>query len=201
MRQKWFLAVLLVGFAVATAGCSSPPQADIDAATAAIGEAASAGAGEYAADSLKSAEDARAALEAELKVQEEKFALFRSYTKTAELAAAAKAAGEKAGQDAMAGKEAAKNAASAVIEEAKTALTEAQALLEKAPRGKGTQADLEAMKADLTAAATSIGEAEASFAAERYLDARAKAEAAKTAATTVTTAVQQAIDARRGVPR
>jgi hypothetical protein len=198
MRQKWFVAMLLVGFGVVAAGCASPPQADIDAAKAALQQATSAGASEYAADSLKAAQDANAALEAELKVQQDKFSMFRSYSKAAELATAAKLAGEKAQQDAVAGKEAAKTAASAAIDEAKTALAQATDLLSKAPKGKGTAADLEALKTDLTGAESTIGEATTAFTAERYLDAKAKAEAAKTAAGNVTAAVEAAIAAKKG---
>jgi len=198
MRQKLMVILLVVGVGAVAAGCSKPPQADIDAATAAIQKASSAGATEYAADSLKAAQDAQAALEAELKVQADKFSMFRSYTKATELAAAAKAAGDKAEQDAMAGKEQAKNEATALIEEAKTMLAQAQEMLSKAPKGKGTQADLEALKVDLTGAETAIGEAESAFAAERYLDAKAKAEASKTASGNVIAAIEAAIAARSG---
>ena len=56
-----------------------------------------------AAESLKAAQDARAALDVELTAQEGKW--FKSYDKTKELAVAAKAAGDKAAADAVAGKE------------------------------------------------------------------------------------------------
>ena len=198
MRQKLMVILLVVGVGAVAAGCSKPPQADIDAATAAIQKASSAGATEYAADSLKAAQDAQAALEAELKVQADKFSMFRSYTKATELAAAAKAAGDKAEQDAMAGKEQAKNEATRLIEEARAMPAQAKEMLPRAPKGKGTQADLEARKVDLTGAETAIGEAESAFAAERYLDAKAKAEASKTASGSVTAAVEAAIAARSG---
>ena len=58
---------------------------------------------------LKAADEARAALDAELKVQDGKW--FKSYDKTKELAAAAKAAGDKAAADAVAAKEKAEAAA------------------------------------------------------------------------------------------
>jgi hypothetical protein len=198
MRKMWLVGVLAVGLAVVAAGCAAPPQADIDAVKVSADKAATAGAAEYAADSLKAAQDAQAALEAELKVQADKFTLFRSYTKATELAGAAKTAAEKAEQDAVAGKEKAKNEATALIEEAKTALTAAQEMLAKAPKGKGTAADLEAMKADLAGAEISINDANTAMGAERYLEAKAKAEAAKNVAGTVSAAVQAAIDARKG---
>jgi len=97
-----FLAIAL-GLAIAVTGCASPPNADVDAAKAAVDKAASERAGLYAAESLKAAQDARADLDAELKAQEDKW--FKSYDKTRELAGAAKAAGDKAAADAVAAKE------------------------------------------------------------------------------------------------
>lgn len=194
MRKTIGIVVLMLGLAVMVSACSSPPQPAIDAAKAALDAAGTAGAGEYAAESLKAAQDAQAALEAELKAQEGKW--FASYTKAAELAAAAKTAAEKAATDAAAGKEKAKADATTAIEEAKALLTEAQALLDKAPKGKGTAADIEVMKTDLATAGTTITEAEGSLGGERFLDAKAKAEAAKAAASTVKTAVEAAMAAK-----
>ena len=153
MRNLKFL-VLTLGLALTVAACGAPPQADIDAAKAAMDSAVTAGAGDYAAASMKAVEDAQAALDAELKAQEGNW--LKSYTKAKELAAAVKTAGEKAAADAAAGKETAKNEATAAIGEVKTLLTDAQALLDKAPKGKGTAADIEAMKTDLATAGTAI---------------------------------------------
>ena len=97
------LRTIAVGLAVITVGCASPPSADVDAANAAVDKASSQGGGRYAAASLKSAQDARAALDAELKVQEGKW--LKSYDKAKELAVTAKVAGDKAAADAVAGKE------------------------------------------------------------------------------------------------
>lgn len=196
MRANVKMCVVVLGLAVAAAGCGAPPKADIDAAKAALDQATAAGAGEYAAQSLKAAQDAQAALDAELKAQEGKW--FASYDKAKELAAAAKAAGEKAVADASAGKQQAKADATAAIDEAKSLLTEAQGLLDKAPKGKGSAADIEAMKGDLATAGTAITDAEAALTAERFVDAKAKAESAKATATTVKTAVEAAMAARKG---
>src|SRR5262247_4022333 len=93
-RATWFL--LVVGLLAMVVGCSKPPQAEIDGATAALSAAKSAEAGEYAAESLSKAEDAMNAVNAELKVQEEKMALFRSYEKTTELVSQATQEANKA---------------------------------------------------------------------------------------------------------
>jgi len=105
MRVIVPLRAIALGLAVTVAGCASPPNADVDAAKAAIDKATTDRADQYAADSLKVAQDARAALDAELKAQESKWV--KSYDKTKELAIAAKAAGDKASADAVAGKAAA----------------------------------------------------------------------------------------------
>lgn len=195
MRIRAGLMMLVLGLAVTLVACATPPTADIDAAKTAISGAEAAGAAEYAADSLKAAQDAQAALDAELKAQEANW--MKSYDKAKELAAAAKAAGEKATTDATAGKEKAKADASAAIDAAKAALTEAQDLLAKAPKGKGTAADLEAMKTDLETAAATITEAEGALANVKYLDALAKAESANAAAGTVKAAVEAAMAAKK----
>ena len=85
--------------------------AEVDAARAAVDRAAADRGGQYAAESLRAAQDARSALDAELKAQEAKWV--KSYDRTRELAAAAKAAGDRAAADAVAGREKAEAAAAA----------------------------------------------------------------------------------------
>jgi len=195
--RKMMAVLPLVFVLVLMAGCAKPPQDSITAAMSAM-DAAKPLASEYAPASLQAAEDAQAALNAELKAQQDKFALFRSYKKTDELVADLKAKSDKAAADAAAGQDQAKNDATAAITAATTALNDATALLEKAPKGKGTQADLEAMKADLTAAASTINDANAAMASAKYKDAKAKADAAASSAANVSSQVQAAMEAKKG---
>jgi TonB family protein len=103
MRVRSGIVILVLGLAVAAVGCGAPPTADIEAAKTAATNAIAAGARDYAVVSLKAAEEAQAALDAELKLQEGKW--FKSYDKAKELATAAKAAADKAAAEAVAGKE------------------------------------------------------------------------------------------------
>jgi len=103
MRITVKVGTIILGLAISVMGCASPPSADVDAAKASLDKAATARADQYAAASLKAAQDAQTALDVELKAQEGKW--FKSYGKTRELAVAAKAAGDKAAADAVAGKE------------------------------------------------------------------------------------------------
>ena len=102
MRVIVRFRAIALGLAITVTGCASPPNADVDAAKASLDKAATDRAGQYAAESLKAAQDAQAAVDVELKAQEGKW--FKSYDKTKELAVAAKAAGDKAAADAVAGK-------------------------------------------------------------------------------------------------
>ncbi len=123
MRVNVRFWAIALGLAITVTGCASPPNADVDAAKAALDRADTDRAGQYAAESLKAAQDARAALDAELKAQEGNW--FKSYDKTKELAVAAKAAGDKAAVDAIAGKE--KADAVAIKEKADAAAARAKA--------------------------------------------------------------------------
>jgi hypothetical protein len=69
LRLRAFaIQAVAVGLAITVVGCGGPPPtAEVDSAKAAIDKATSDGAGRYAADSLKAADDARAALDAEPK--------------------------------------------------------------------------------------------------------------------------------------
>ena len=109
MRAIVGFGAIALGLAITVAGCASPPSADVDAAKASLDRAVADHADQYAAESLKAAQDARAALDAELKAQEGKW--FKSYDRARQLAIGAKAAGDKAAADALAGKAAADAAA------------------------------------------------------------------------------------------
>jgi hypothetical protein len=194
-KNLWFGLVLIAGL-ILVAGCAKPPQMDIDAATAAIEGAKTAEAAEYAPRALASAQDAATAVSDELAVQQKKFALFRSYKKAKELCAAAKAAGEQAAQTAATEKEKARQEATALIEQSKVALTEAKDMLAKAPRGKGSQADIKALESDLAAAEMALVEVDNVFASGKYLQAKARANAAMQQIQNVKNAIQAAIDAR-----
>ncbi len=113
MRVIAGFQAIALGLALTVTGCAAPPAAEVDAAKAAVDTAVTNGADQYAAESLKAAQDARAALDAELAAQEAKW--FKSYDRAKELATAAKAAGDKAAADALAAKQQADAAAAKEI--------------------------------------------------------------------------------------
>ena len=66
------VCAIVLGCAIVVTSCASPPAADVDG-QAALEKANTDGAGKYAAASFKAAQDSQAALDAELKLQEEKW--------------------------------------------------------------------------------------------------------------------------------
>jgi hypothetical protein len=197
MRKFVISGLGLALLALVASGCSKPPETEIAAVNTSLQSATTAGAGEYAPESLAAAESAKRDLDAELKVQQEKFALFRSYDKSKQLAATAKSAADKAAADAAAGKTRAKEEATQLAGEAKTAIEEVKAMIEKAPRGKGSQADIAAMKSDLAGIEASLSEIDSAMAEERYLQAKAKAEAAKQNVEQIRNEILQAMEATK----
>ena len=170
---------VLVGAALLSVACAKEPTDAVNAAKSALEAAKAAGASDYAPAALAAADTASAALEAELKAQAEKFSLTRSYTKTAEIAVAAKTAADEAAAAAVTGKEQMKAEATTLIAGVRGSIDSAKAMLAKAPKGKGSAADLEAMNADVAGVEASLGEMDAAMNAGNYKDAKVKAEAAK----------------------
>ena len=177
--KRILLVPALAGVALLSVACAKEPTDALNAAKAAFEAAKTAGASDYAAPALAAAETASAALDAELKAQAEKFALTRSYTKAAELAAAAKTAADQAAAAAVTGKEQMKAEATTLIAGVRGSVDAAKQALAKAPKGKGSAADLEAMAADVAGVETALGDMDAAMTAGNFKGAKAKAEAAK----------------------
>jgi len=187
--RKALYAVMVIAL-LGLIACAKPPQADIDAAKQALQAAKAAEAAIYAPESLKAATDKEAALDQELATQQNKF--FKSYKLTAQIVGELKQLAEKAKTDAAAGKEKAKAEAEAAIAAAEQGNLLAVETLKLAPKGKGSQADIAAMQGDLDAATKTIEEAKADMTAEKYLDAKSKADNAKAQAEKVCSDVKAA---------
>ena len=157
--------------------CSEKPLTSLTATEQAIQEARKMGAQDYASETLKLAEDQYQKAQEEIAMQESNFALMRNYTTAEELLSKARTDAEKAVADANLGKLQAKSEAEAAIMLARTTLSEARTLLAQAPRGKGTQADLQALNGDLEAADSINAELELALGKEDYLGVKAKAQA------------------------
>jgi hypothetical protein len=189
MRNKKIalLGVAVLALTLAT-GCAKPPQVEIDAVKASL-SSVEADASKYAADAWNKAQQAVNAVSAEVEAQANKFALFRSYTKTKELNTAATQAINEAKDAAATAKEAAKTAANDSLAAAKTALdaaNTAMADLAKCRRQpKDFKKDMELMKGNYDGLAAQVAGVESAIASEDYLGAKAQAESLKASVDTL----------------
>lgn len=173
-------------------GCAKQPGQEMDAADAAIQAVVDAKGNLYAAEELnKLKSDLQAAMD-EINAQSKKF--FKKYGPAKEMLAKVAADAEAVKAEIPGRMEAARLEAETVIGEAMAAWEKAKALLGKAPTGKGTKADIEAMKSDLAGLEAVMAEAQGAFEAEDYLGARDQAMAVKDQAAVISEQVQAAID-------
>jgi len=190
--KKLGVLILAFGLLAFLVGCAEKPQKEIDATTAAMNAVITEGLGKYAPEDEKKLKDAMTALNEELKVQEAK--TFKDFDKTKQMLADLNKniADMKAALPAK--KEKAKQAAMAAMDAAKAAIDEAKALLAKAPKGKGTAADIEALRGDVKGAEDMLAEVQGLIAKEDYNQAVSKANAVKEKAAGVAGQVKQALE-------
>jgi hypothetical protein len=184
--------------ALATVACSQPPSELITEARHMENEAMVVGAKEYSPDAFDAVTESRVALEAEMAAQAERWSARRSYKQAEVLASAYRAAGEEAVKQAEVAREEAHAKATAMITDGRAALEEVRSLLAVAPVGKGSAADLAAMRGDLDAAQAALDEAEEDVTSSLFMEASASATSAREMIEGVRNAVEAARALRRG---
>ncbi|MDR4459539.1 MAG: DUF4398 domain-containing protein [Nitrospirales bacterium] len=173
--------------------CAEKPIQGTDSALQALQAAKQAGAAEYAPESLRVAEDEYQKAQEEITAQDDTFVMTRNYDVASAILVKVIADAEKAKTEAITSKQALKSGAEGAVVLAKTSLEEAKNQLAQAPTGKGTQADLQALRGDLQAAETTLAEIDAIMAMEDYIGVKAKAESVQALASRVNEQVAQAI--------
>ncbi len=198
MRKALLAISLVLGFTILLAGCASAPTQEINASKAAIAAIQTDDVRTYAPESLKAAEDELNKALADVQAQDNKFGLSRDYKQASTMLKSAQDLAEKAKNDAQVAKAKAKSDAETTIAALPQTIEEAKKALAKAPRGKDTKADLEAMQNDLKLAEEALGEANTAMAQSKYSDALAKAESAKSKATGIIDQVAKAQEKAKG---
>jgi len=176
MSKRLSVIVLASFVLLVLAGCSKPPEMEMQKANAAFDAAKTAEAEAYVPDAYRAAMDTLNAAMAMKQEQDGKFALFRSYGKCKALFVKAEEMANQVATQAAAEKERVKAEVSNLLTEAKAALDSAEVALKKAPKGKGTKADIELIESELTATRTAFDDANADFNAGKYLVARGKVQ-------------------------
>jgi len=191
MQQRQTLAFLALAVLLVT-GCAKPPAEQIEAAEKAVKEAQLSGAATYTAEEYAKLEGTLAALKKEVEDQDGKFALFRDYGKAEQLAASAKADGERVKSEAAKKKEEAKAAALQAQQVAQEAVKSTLDLVAKAPVGKD-RAALEAIKNDADALKASLNQVQIAIDKEDYPAAQAQAKAIHDKSQAVSAEIQNAL--------
>ncbi len=180
LRKNVALTMGALALAVLAAGCAKVPQQALDAASAAMNGADAAEAPKYADAEWSAAQEAMNAAQAEIQVQNEKFALFRSYKKAEELIATAQGAADQAREAAVAGKERARMEAESALGTAQASLDRAAALLTELGgcrrKPKGFAADMEVLKGNLDGLTGQVASIQSAIDAEDFFGAKAQAD-------------------------
>ena len=170
--MKYMKALIPVVLVLAVAACAKPPQADIDAARAAVAAAAkNADVVAYAPDTLRSAQDKLAQMGTELAA--------KHYDKVKSLALDARAMAGTALTDAVRNKEKVLADAASLIAALKKALPDVGRKLASAKRVRGIKLDFGAVTARLGAAKTALAEADKDLSGGNFAAALQKATEAQ----------------------
>ena len=186
--------VFVLGFFVAFlfTSCGKQPTQEISQAEAAVNDAIKEGADVYAKEELKKLQDDLAAAMEEVNTQGKK--VFKKYGNAKKMLLQVKTDAEALKATIPAKKEEAKNDALKALDEAKVAVEEAKALLAKAPKGKGTKADIEAFTADLKGLEDMLTEVQQGIDTEDYFGATDKAKIIKEKAISISDQIKAAIE-------
>lgn len=200
MVRKYFMLSLGVVLMLAlVSGCAKAPQEAVDAAKAALETAKQAEADRYLADEFKAAQDSLNAALAEIETQNSKFALTRNYDKAAKLLEAATSLANSANSKVAAKKDEVKAQAEQLMGDLQKGLTDAKALLKKAPKGKEGREALEAIQSELTTVETSLTEVTTLLTNGDFLSAKDKLTAGLQKVQQITDELNQAIAKKRGM--
>ncbi|MCW5783990.1 MAG: DUF4398 domain-containing protein [Nitrospirales bacterium] len=191
--QSLKTGTLVLLFGTILMACAEKPIQGTDSALQALQAAKQAGAEKYAPESLRVAEDEYQKAQEEIAAQDDSFVITRNYDTANAILVNVVADAEKAKTEAIASRQLVKTEAEGAVVLAKTSLEEAKNQLAQAPTGKGTQADLQALRGDLQAAETTFAEIDAIMAMEDYIGVKAKAESVQALAARVNEQVAQAI--------
>ncbi len=188
MIMKHAKVFLPIALALVVGACARPPQADIDAARAAVADAAkNADIVAYAPDTLKSAQDKLAQMESELTA--------KHYDKVKALALDARATAGTAANDAARGKEKAQADATALIAALQQALPDAAKKLASAKRVRGITLDFAGLTKELSDAQAALVDADKDLTDGNFASALQKATAVQAQLSAGEKAVGDAVQA------
>jgi len=190
--MKKAIKLLLVSIATATllSACAEKPDAELGAAKSAVDAVVSEGAEKYSPDAMQSINRKLEEALTEIKAQDD--VTFSNYSVAKFTLAQVKEEADALKVKVVQRKDELKTAADAALSEAQAVVAEAKALLEVAPQGKGSLADIEAMKSDVVGLETELETVTPQIEAGEYIVATEKAHAVTAMALTISNDVRLA---------
>jgi uncharacterized protein (DUF885 family) len=177
MKNKVLMGLAVIAMVAVLSSCGKKPQAEIDAANAAIEAAKTAEAAVYVPAEFAAVQDSMNAVVADITAKESK--LFKNFKgETTKLANVITLANTVAA-NAATKKEEVKAEAANLLTGIKTVIDENVKLIPKLPRGKEGAAVIEQIKAEVASVDAAVVEAQGLFDKGSYMDALNKVKAAK----------------------
>lgn len=190
--KKIFYVMSIFAAALLFTSCAKPPQAEIDAAKAALEQAKAAQADKYVEADFLAVQDSLNAVLVEVEAQSSK--LFKSYGKAKEKLVVITTQATELVAKTEVRKEEIKTEVAAAQTAVAALLEEDNALLAKAPKGKEGKEAIEAIKLDLAGITASVAEVDGLLASGDLLGAQTKINAAQQKATEINTELKAVLD-------
>jgi predicted small lipoprotein YifL len=191
MKNKVLMGLVAIAMVAVLSSCGKKPQAEIDAANAAIEAAKTAEAAVYVPAEFAAVQDSLNTVMADITAQESK--LFKKFGPAKEKLASILTLANKVAANAGTKKEEVKAEAANLLTGIKTVIEENVKLIPKLPRGKEGAAVIEQIKADVATVDASVVEAQGLFDKGSFMDALNKIKAAKEKADGLNTEVKEAL--------
>ncbi|HBG24269.1 MAG: hypothetical protein A2X17_08200 [Bacteroidetes bacterium GWF2_41_61] len=178
MKKVTFLSALVLMIVLAT-GCAKLPQAELDAATAALDSAKVVEANRYLADEFNALQDSLNSANVEIEAQKSKLFISRNYKAITEKLVNITTSVEGLKVRAEERKIQVRTEVQDTLVVLNELILEDKALLAKAPKGKEGKAALEAIMNDITVLEASVAEINTLITNGDYLTAQDKTNASK----------------------
>ena len=185
------LVVTALSLAVVLSSCGKAPQAEIDAANAAIEAAKAIGADVYVAEDFAALQDSMKAVNEEVEAQNAK--LFKNFNKVKEQLVVVTQLADETKAKAETRKAEVKAEVEALQVEVADLLAQNNELIAKAPKGKEGAAALEAIKSDNELIAASLTEVAGLVEADNLMAALDKVKASKEKASAINAELSEVI--------
>jgi len=192
IMKKIFYVLSIVAVSLIFTSCAKPPQAELDAAKAALEQAKAAQADLYVEADFLAVQDSLNAVQVEIEAQSSK--LFKSYTKAKEKLVVVTTQATELVAKTEVRKEEIKTEVATAEAAVAVLIEENNMLLAKAPKGKEGKEAIEAIKLDLTGITASVAEVPALVAAGDLLGAQTKVNAAQQKATEINTELKTVLE-------